>query len=227
MFLYSWEEKEGVVHRAVSGDSRTETEKSTCHETFLFALKKTNNGENVALSKCNTSHEPMDRPKVGHIIIPAFHHRGAQTFPPDLTCPNLLPIILKHLIFLKLLIRLESRILTAFSWRPQRLIVYRGHVHQQGGPNCLESKLIILFIFSTLPRSHVRLFVILIFNKIGNQRLVIKTIWSKNQWRHQKKVIKGSLVSVLFQNSKKSLEEYFYYLNVKCHIKPVENGIRP
>ena len=59
LFLYSREEKEGVVHRAVSGDSRTETEKSTCHETFLFALKKTNNGENVALSKCNTSHEPM------------------------------------------------------------------------------------------------------------------------------------------------------------------------
>ena len=51
LFLYSREEKEGVVHRAVSGDSRTETEKSTYHETFLSSLKKTNNGENVALSK--------------------------------------------------------------------------------------------------------------------------------------------------------------------------------
>ena len=45
------EEGEGVVHTAVCGDSRTETEKRTCHETFLSSLKKTNNGENVALSK--------------------------------------------------------------------------------------------------------------------------------------------------------------------------------
>ena len=59
LFLYSREEKEGVVHRAVSGDSRTETEKSTRHETFLFSLKKTNNGKNVVLSKCDTSRECM------------------------------------------------------------------------------------------------------------------------------------------------------------------------
>ena len=51
LFLYSREEKEGVVHRAVSGDSRTETEKSTCLEAFLFSLKKTNNSKNIALSK--------------------------------------------------------------------------------------------------------------------------------------------------------------------------------
>ena len=55
LFLDRREAKEGVVHIAVSGDSRTETEKSTCQETFLFSLKKTNNGENVALSKCDTS----------------------------------------------------------------------------------------------------------------------------------------------------------------------------
>ena len=59
LFLYSREEKEGVVHRAVSGDSRTETEKSRRHETFLFSLKKTNNGENVALSKFESSCEYM------------------------------------------------------------------------------------------------------------------------------------------------------------------------
>ena len=60
LFLYSREEKEGVVHRAVSGDSRTETEKSRCHQTFLFSLKKTNYGENVALSKSESSLEYMD-----------------------------------------------------------------------------------------------------------------------------------------------------------------------
>ena len=38
-------------------NQKTVAEKKTCHETFLFSLKKTNNGENVVLLKCGTSHE--------------------------------------------------------------------------------------------------------------------------------------------------------------------------
>ena len=50
MFLGRREEGEGVVHTDVSGDSRTEKEQRTFHETFLIFWKKTSHGENVALS---------------------------------------------------------------------------------------------------------------------------------------------------------------------------------
>ena len=55
LFLGRREEGEGVVHTDVSGDSRTEKEKRRFHETFLIFLKKTNNGENVALSNFDSS----------------------------------------------------------------------------------------------------------------------------------------------------------------------------
>ena len=55
LFLDRTEGEEGVVLCVVSGDPRTEKEKSMCHETFLFSLKKTNKGKNVALSKFDSS----------------------------------------------------------------------------------------------------------------------------------------------------------------------------
>ena len=54
LFLDRREAKEGVVHTAVSGDSRTEPEKSMCQKTFLFSLKKTNDGERVIQAPCIT-----------------------------------------------------------------------------------------------------------------------------------------------------------------------------
>ena len=55
LFLGRREEGEGVVHTDVSGDSRTEKEQRKFHETFLIFLKKTNNGENVALSNFDST----------------------------------------------------------------------------------------------------------------------------------------------------------------------------
>ena len=62
LFLGRREEGEGVVHTDVSGDSRTEKEQRKFHKTFLFFFKKTNNGENVALSNFDSRLVPMNTP---------------------------------------------------------------------------------------------------------------------------------------------------------------------